>query len=229
MKNLLLSIAFLAFFSLGCGLFNRIADPTANVATNGGSTPTASSEGDAAPPSGDPRADVVAASKKFIDLPKFSARMDGTGKTELHATLDYQAPDRYHMLNLSTSQQQMNEFFIIGKDMYMKLGDRWQKMPGVAGSAMPNLRKMFDDEGLKRLQDVKYVGDETLNGRPAHVYSYHSTQTDSTVPYPFTSKIWVGTADGLPQKIEVTYDGGDLKTMIITYDYEKSIDIKPPV
>jgi outer membrane lipoprotein-sorting protein len=88
---------------------------------------------------------------------------------------------------------------------------------------------MFDDEGLKRLQDVKYVGDETLNGRPAHVYSYHSTQTDSTVPYPFTSKIWVGTADGLPQKIEVTYDGGDLKTMIITYDYDKSIDIKPPV
>jgi hypothetical protein len=230
MKHLALVIAVLAFFVLGCGFFNRLANSSTNVATNDGSTTSSKpTSGDAAPPSGDPRADVIAASKKFIALPKFSAKMDGMGKTELHTTLDYQAPDRYHMLNLSNSQQQMNEFIIIGKDMYMQFGGRWQKMPGAVGASMPNLRKMFDEEGLKRLQDVEYIGDDTLDGRPAHIYSYHSTQTDSTVPNPFTSKIWIGADDGLPQKIEVTYDGGDLKTMTIAYDYEKSIDIKPPV
>ena len=49
------------------------------------------------------------------------------------------------------------------------------------------------------------------------------------MPFTFNSKIWVGSADGLPHKIEVTYDHGELKNMTINYDFEKSVDIQPPV
>lgn len=229
MRNLTVVILLLLFAGLGCGLRERLGNLSGNSTTgNSGSPSTAGSQTDAAPVSGDPRADVVQASKRFLDLPKFSAQMEGRGKTNMSMKLDYLAPDRYHMTNLGSSQQAMAEFIVIGPDMYMKFGGRWQKMPGAAGNAVPKLREMFNEEGLKTLQDVKYVGDEDVNGERAHLYTYRSTVTNANVPYPFSSKIWVGSDDGLPQRIEVTYDQGDLKTMTILYDYEKSISIEAP-
>lgn len=231
MKNLALTIAVLGFFALGCGVFNRLANSTANVATNEGSTTSSKpSQGDAAPPSDDPRADVIAASKKFIDLPQFSAKMDGESqKEDMHIKLDYVAPDRFHMIYMDDRGQKKSEMMMIGKDMYMQFNGRWQKMPGAVGSSMTNLRQFFDEKGLQSLQDVKYQGDDTLDGNSMHLYSYRNSQVNANSPYPFTSKIWVGADDGLPHKIEVTYEQGDLKTMTILYDYSSTISIEPPV
>src|SRR5262249_21987550 len=112
----------------------------------------------------------------------------------------------------------------------MKMGGRWQKFPGMVGEKqMINLRNMFNEEGLKTLQDVKYDGDDTVDDQAAHVYSYRNSQVNANMPYPFTSKIWVGANDGLPKKIDVTYEGGDLKTMTIIYDYSSNISVDPPV
>jgi len=49
------------------------------------------------------------------------------------------------------------------------------------------------------------------------------------MPYPFTSKIWIGASDGVPKKLEVNYEGGDLKTMTVIYDTSSHITIEPPV
>jgi len=233
MKNAVIVAALLAALTLGCSWFGRFANTNTSTTSNtntSSNTATAPvpSGADTAPPSGDPRSDIVRASKKFLDLPQFSADLEGTGKNETHMQLEFQAPDRYHMTNLANHQMGMSEFVIIGKDMYVQNGGRWQKMPGAVGASMPNLRQFFDEEGLKTLKDAKYDGDETLDGQPMHVYSYQNSQTNANMPYPFTSKIWVGAADGLPHKIEVTYEQGDLKTMTITYDYNKTVDIRPP-
>ena len=230
-KNLIIVIVLLATFSLGCGLFDRLRAPNVtNVASNSSTTTTSTGDGsDAAPPSGDPRNDVITASKKFLDLPQFSADMQGRGKTDMRMKLDYQAPDRYHMTSLTQSEIGMSEFYIIGKDMYFKVGDKWQKMPGAAGKSMPNLRELFNEEGLKSLQDVQYLGEDSLNGEAVHKYTYRNAKTGPEVPYPFRSTIWIAKADGLPHKVEVEYEQGDLKSMTINYDFDSKIDIKPPV
>jgi outer membrane lipoprotein-sorting protein len=230
MKNLALVIAVLAFFVLGCGLFNRLANSSTNVATNDGTTTSSKpTGGETTSPSGDPRADVVAASKKFIDLPQFSAKMDGkSSKEDLHMKLDYAAPDRFHMMRTDESGETKNEMIMIGKDMYMQFGGSWQKMPN-AGQSMPNLRQYFDEKGLESLKDVKYEGSDTLDGRSMNLYSYQNSQVNSNSPSPFTSKIWVGADDGLPHKIEVTYEQGELKSMTIVYDFNTPINIEPPV
>jgi hypothetical protein len=230
MKNFFQIIFLLLLFAFGCGLPGRLANLTSNSGTAPSGGP--SSGGDAAPPSGNPRNDVVTMSKKFLDVPKFSAKMDGRGTNELHMKLDYVAPDRFHMFFFDNNGQVKTESVMIGKDMYMRMGSRWQKFPGMVGdNKIINLRDMFNEEGLKNLKDVKYEGDDSVDGKPAHVYSYESdkTATNSMAPYPYTSKIWVGANDGLPKKIEVTYEGGDLKTMNIVYDYSSSISVEPPV
>ena len=224
MKNVPI-ISIILVFVLGCGLPGRLANLTSKPGTG-------PSGGDASAPSGDPREDVIRTSKKFLDVQKFSAKMDGRGKNELHMKLDYVAPDKFHMFFYDNNGQVKTESVMIGKDMYMKMGSRWQKFPGQIGNKqIINLRDMFNEEGLKNLKEVKYEGDDAVDGKPAHVYIYESdkTATNSMAPYPYTSKIWVGTDDGLPKKIEVTYEGGDLKTMTILYDYSTNISVEPPV
>jgi outer membrane lipoprotein-sorting protein len=235
MKNVAIVAAFLAVLTLGCSWFGRTsttngnsgnasnADTPSNIATAPSSTGV-----DAAPPSGDPKSDFVRASKKFLDLPQFTATMDGTGKSSVSLELEFQAPDRFHMSGVDPTTHNRSEMVMIGRDIYIQSGGRWQKIPGDSNAPIPNLREFFDQEGLKTLKDAKYDGDETLDGVPMHLYSYQSNQVNANMPYPFTSKIWVGAADGLPHKIEVTYQQGDLKTMTITYDFEKPVDIKPP-
>jgi len=232
MKHLALVIAVLAFFVLGCGLFNRLANSSTNVATNDGSTTSSKpTSGDAALPSGNAREDLITASKKFIELPKFRANMDTSGTNQFRMRLDYVAPDRFHIFFLDNSGQAKSESVMIGGDMYMKFGGRWQKLAGaVKNNKVPNLRDFFNEEGLKNLKEVDYVGDETVAGENAHVYSYHSdrTMTNQMAPNPYTSKIWVGANDGLPKKIEVTYEGGEMKSATITYDYSSDISVEPP-
>ncbi len=225
MKNLTILLICLTFV-LGCGLSGKLANLTANTGSSNGSSPGPSSSG----PSSDPREDVIRASRKFLDLQKFSAKMDGTGKNELHMKLDYVAPDRYHMYFYAPDGQTKSEMMMIGNDMYMKIGSEWRKFPStIKDNQMMNMRKMFDEEGLKTVQDVKYVGDDNIDGQKAYIYSYHNTKTDATIPYPFTSKIWISASDDVPKKLEVNYEGGDLKTMTVIYDMTSNITVEPPV
>jgi hypothetical protein len=225
MKNLPVLILCLTF-ALGCGLSGKIANLTSNTGTSNGSSAGPTSSG----PSSDPRDDVIRASRKFLDLPKFSGKMDGTGKNELHMKLDYVAPDRYHMYFYDPDGSVKTETIMIGNDMYIKAAGAWRKFPSMLkDNQMMNMRKMFDEQGLKTVQDVKYVGDDTIDGQKAYVYSYHNTKTDATIPYPFTSKIWIGASDDVPKKLEVNYEGGDLKTMTVIYDTSSNITIEPPV
>ena len=155
--------------------------------------------------------------------------MQGQGKANIEMELEYQAPDRFHMTSVAGESHAKNEMIMIGKDFYMSYNGKWMKMPNSAGMSMPNMRQYFDEQGMKMLKEVSYLGDDTIDGKSMHIYSYHNDQVNANVPFPFTSKIWVGASDGLPHRIEVTYEQGDLKSMTVNYDFEKTVDIKPPV
>lgn len=81
MKKLTLILLLLAAVSLGCNLSSLLPGGGGGSASGGG----------------DPKADIVEASRKFIALKAFSAKMEGVGQTEIKSQVDYVAPDRYHV------------------------------------------------------------------------------------------------------------------------------------
>lgn len=211
MKRLAIVMLILSSAALSCKLLDSIKG------VGGGGSGVASS---------DPRADIIAASRKFIDLKSFSAKMEGVGQTEIKSQVDYVAPDRYHVSYLGGTGAGM-ELIYIGSQSYMKpSGGKWSKMPGDAKS-IPNLRDSFTEEGLKTLTDVKYEGDDSVDGKPALVYSYKNQTIVGN--FPFTSKIWIGKSTGLPMKIFVEYSNGALKNMTVNYDTESPVTIEAPI
>jgi len=175
----------------------------------------------------DPKADVIEASKRFIALPSFAANMEGTGQTEIKSQVKYLAPDHFHVTYLAGTGAGM-ELIYIGKDGYMKSGGgSWTKMPNT-GQNIPNLRDSFTEDGLKTLSDVKYEGDDTVNGVATSVYSYKNVTPVGS--FSFTSKMWVRNDTGVPLKIFVEYtDNQALKNMTVNYDTDAKITIEPPI
>lgn len=173
----------------------------------------------------DPKLDVVEASKKFIELPYFTAKMEGVGQTEIRSQVEYLAPDRYHVKYLGGTGAGM-EMIWIGKDSYMNSNGKWTKM-STANASIPTLRDSFTKEGLKTLDDVKFEGKDSVDGKPALAYSYKNVTPVGN--YPFTSKIWIAEETGVPMKVYVEYSNGTLKNMTVNYDIESKVTIEPPV
>jgi len=212
MKRLTMILLLLAAVSIGCKL-------------GGSDSGIGSGSGGSAGSGADPKADIAEASKKFIALKGFSAKTEGMGTTEIKSQIDFVAPDKFHVTYLGGTGAGM-ELIYIGGDSYMKSGGKWSKMPGDAKS-IPTLRDSFTDEGLKTLTDAKFEGDDTVDGKPALVYSYKNVTPVGS--YPFTSKMWVNKATGVPMKIYAEYSNGMLKHMTVNYDTESPVTIESPI
>ena len=78
MKKLTLTLLLLCAISLACKLSSLMPGGGDSGGSGGGS-----SSGGA-----DPKADIVEASKKFIALKAFSAKMEGMGQTEIKSQVD---------------------------------------------------------------------------------------------------------------------------------------------
>jgi hypothetical protein len=214
MKNQHVALLILIVAILGC----KIPGFSSGGGLGGSSKGTATG-------GSDPKADVVEASKKFIALQSFRANMEGMGQTEIKSQVEYAAPDKFHIKYFGGTGAGM-EIIYIGKDGYMKAGDKWSKMPNT-GQSIPNLRDSFTEEGLKTLTDVKYDGDESVNGKSASVYSHKNVTPVGA--HPFTSKIWISNDTGLPMKIHVEYPNNPaLKYMDVSYDTDAKVTIEPP-
>lgn len=215
MKKILLPLIILIIAVLGCSKFKELSGGTGG-GTGGGS---------GASSGGDPTTELKASAKKFMDLKSFSAKMEGMGQTEIRSQVDFIAPDKFHVTYLGGTGAGM-ELIYIGSDSYMKSGGKWTKTPGDAKS-IPNLRDSFTEDGLKSLTDVKFEGEDTVDGKPALVYTYKNVTPVGN--YPFTSKSWVSKSTGLPIKIYVEYSNGMLKNMTVNYDTESPVTIEPPI
>jgi len=80
---------------------------------------------------------------------------------------------------------------------------------------------------LKTLSDVKFEGEDKVDGKPALAYSYKNVTPVGN--YPFTAKIWISKETGVPMKTYVEYTNGMLKNMTVNYDTETKVVIEPPV
>lgn len=211
MKRLFAVLLVLGAFTMGCKLIDSLRG--------------AGSGGSGVSSSGDPRADIIKASQKFVDLKSFTANMEGMGQTAIKSQVAYLAPDRFHVKYLGGTGAGM-EMVMIGSDYYMKTGDKWNKVPGDA-KAIPNLRDSFTEEGLRTMSDEKFEGNDTVDGKAALVYSYKNKTPVGD--YPFTSKMWVSKDTGVPMKIDAEYPNGMLKNMTVNYDTVTPVTIEPPI
>lgn len=88
--------------------------------------------------------------------------------------------------------------------MYMRESSSaaWRKVPMDAAKR----RKLAENAMVSLpLSDCESVGAETIEGAAANVYAY--SQPDLMTPGQKTSgKIWIGKADGLPLRMQVTAD-----------------------
>ena len=224
MKKLFPIILVLLFIVVGCKLPGALSG-TNSGSTNSGSSSSSSSTSGRVKASSDPRADVVEASKKFLELPYFTANMEGEGQTAIKSQVQYLAPDKFHIKYLGGTGGGI-EMIWIGKESYMNMNGKWSKMPS-SNTSVPNLRDSFTEEGLKTLSDVTAEGEDSVDGKPALVYGYKNVTPQGN--YPFSSKIWVSQDTGVPMKIFVEYTNGTLKNMMVNYDTETKVTIEPPV
>jgi hypothetical protein len=222
MKKLIPVVLVLLFVVTGCKFFGSRTDGAGTVDSGSSSS---SSKGGRAKASSDPRADVVEASRRFLELPYFTANMEGVGQTPIKSQVRFAAPDKFHVKYLGGTGAGL-EMVWIGKESYMNSNGKWSKMPG-SNAQIPTLRDSFTEEGLKALTDVTAEGEDSVDGKPALVYGYKSVTPQGS--YPFTSKIWVSQDTGVPMKIYVEYTNGMLKNMTVNYDTESKVMIEPPV
>ncbi|HLW61314.1 MAG TPA: hypothetical protein VKV57_15530 [bacterium] len=166
---------------------------------------------------GDPQAvaEVQAAFQKFAAAPSWRARIAlAGGQTQ---TMEFVAPDRFHMLLAGTTSSEM---FIVGHNSWMRMQGKCQKLPGSPPFANP--REMMGGGSDARIAVTK-GGVETVEGTPTQTY----LMTIDTKGQQLQEKLYVATGTGLPRRIETRPAGGG-GTTIDYMDYGAAITIADP-
>lgn len=218
MKNFA-GIILLLCVAIGCKLPNLGMQTNSSTASNASGTAPATSGSFVA--SGDPKQDLIEISKRFTNVKAFQAKMVGTGERPFSMDAGFVAPDRYRIRTGGM------ESIIIGKDTYTKVGGSWRKFPMALNQSIPTMRDMFTEEGLKSMTGASFDGNDTLDGKDALLYSYKGAGVKGVSSY--ESKLWISKSDGLPLKVEVNYDTGQLKQATITYTYDENATIEAPI
>ena len=207
MKNFTIVLVLFAAVSWGC--------KAASVSGSGG---------DSKLPSADPPAAVHEFARKFNALPSVSGQVEATGQTPFSKHVEYAAPDRYHVKYHDEAGGDM-EMIMAGERSYIKSGDEWKKMQADEAPT-PTMRYQFSDETLKSLSDVKFEGEEMVDGKSALVYTYKRVSVVGN--FHVTCKVWVDKDTGLPIKSFEDYAEGVVKTRTTTFDTKSPVTIDIP-
>ena len=221
-RSIRIPLILLAAVAVGCSQLDE--SETSNSANTVGTNTASNATTNSAPATirENPAADIEAMADKFLAEKTFRATMRGTGDKDVKTDLEFVAPDRFRIRTGPGL-----ETIVIGKDVYLSMGNSFEKLPGAMDGSIPDLRATFNKEGRKWFSDVRFVGEETVNGKPSLVYEYKNKGEGNLGEN--DSKVWVAKDDGLPLKIESRYKSGNLKTMVIEYEYDRNIKIEVPL
>ncbi|HMQ05012.1 MAG TPA: hypothetical protein PKD26_13920 [Pyrinomonadaceae bacterium] len=227
-KELVLSSALILVSVLGCSRFTDLANSTASPADTNAANTNAANVSEAQPsgefsPTSDAKADIRRMGERLLSQKSYRATIESEGVTPMNGVLEYAAPDRFR-IQFETGM----ETIIIGNTTYIRVGGSWRKMPVALDSPIADLKSAFDEESMKWFEGVRYVGVETVDGRPSYAYAYN-TKLPKYGGGDIDSKLWVAIDNGLPLKVEADYRSGELKKMRITYDHSTPVSIEPPI
>jgi len=205
MKKLSLVLLLFAFVFSGCSA-SRVTGSEGKTAST------------------DPKADVIAASRKFAALKSLTGKIEATGPAPFKQTVEYIAPDRYHVSYRDESGAN-SEMIMAGDKAYVKSGDSWNEMAGNT-KPTPTMRNSFTEDVLSTISDVKFEGDAILDGKPVLVYSYKLVTKVGS--FAVMQRIWVDKTSGLPIKCYVEYTDGSIKTLTTSFDTDTPVKIELP-
>ncbi|WP_257385333.1 hypothetical protein [Tahibacter caeni] len=162
-----------------------------------------------------PRDELQAAYVRFLSARSFRVSVTDVKKGQQLSTLDFVAPDRYHIRNGQGEMEQI----LIGDDAYTLINGERVKlpMPIQVGRIVSQYRNQETLEELTRDLDVTALGEETVEGQAARVYTYTQTR-----PAKADVKVWIGVASGLPLQLESQgrFLGVKSTTRLRYYDYD---------
>lgn len=167
----------------------------------------------------DAKADLARAFDQLLDAPSFRASMSDAGSGEKYVDMEFQAPDRYRLVNAQGGPT----IIVIGSQAQMDMGGRMMTVP-VPVNALVNAYR--NEDALRKQREsmvVEALPDATLDGEAAKVYRF-TTQH----PKPATATAWVGAGDTL---LQMEVDGGAAgrgKVVRVRYRDIGSADIRIP-
>lgn len=164
---------------------------------------------------GAPRDEVHAAYTRFLAAKSFRATVTDVNQGQQLSMLEFVAPDRYHIRN---GQGQMEQI-LIGDDAYTLIDGKRVKlpMPIKVGRIVGQYRNQATLDELARDLEVTAIGDDTVDGQPARVYTYTVTE-----PARSAVKVWISVASGLPIQLESQgrFMGVKSTTRLRYYDFD---------
>lgn len=215
--------AFLIFVSFGCS--SKETTNTTNTAANASANTTvAEKEPEFDPtvpftPSANPKDDLLNSTKRLQAAESWSATLQSNLFPEAKTELEYVKPDRYHIKNQAT------EVIVIGKDGYGKQGNKWEKLNEDFGAMIEQMKKSFNSDSMKAINEVKKSGTEKIDNKETTIYEYsiggQNVLQNST-------KVWIA-SDGLPLRTVVETQQPDSTQRVTTnYNYSKPVKIEAP-
>jgi hypothetical protein len=142
---------------------------------------------------------VLDANNKTMDTPNH-AYMDGLG---------------------AEAQKRTSEMITVNGERYVQVKGAWRKSPMTVAAT-----KTQEEENIKnaKVLSCKKVGDDSVNGEAATVYTEHTENEDSKSD----GKIWVSKSRGLILKEEIDLDAGDAGKQRVSMRYEYG-NVKAPI
>jgi hypothetical protein len=124
----------------------------------------------------------------------------------------YAKAERYvvNMTMVSQGQTHNTEVMMSPEGMYIKAGEQWIRSPVSIN------RQEILDANKSVFSDCARVGQENVDGAPTSVYRFTGKAEGQP---PMTGKMWIGTADDLPRRMQARTKDGDI-TQNIRYDVE---------
>jgi outer membrane lipoprotein-sorting protein len=226
-QTIYLTIILCALFLSGCGNsseFPKNAETNvANVAANTNTNVTVNvvtNTAEEAEKTEKAKNEIVNSTKKLKDLKSWSARMISETMSAVNGEMKFVAPDRFYL------KQGGNEAIVIGKDSYVREeGGKWSKSKDDLSSLMEMSKGGMSEEIIKKIKNVRVIGDVNLEGKPTTLYE-HKTDENRMLS---TTKMWISKESGLLLKSErETIVSGKLQRLTIFFDYEKEVTIESP-
>jgi len=165
----------------------------------------------------DPRSELVDAFQKA--MADGSYRMNIQSSAGPDTMLEVQLPDRFHMKN------PQSEMVMLPGGTWINAGGRWMKVPMDMSRITQGYTEQAMKEGINALQDVQYLGEESVDGCSSRHYSYAVRGNFMGVSANSDAQAWVCGDSGMPIKV-VSTDKGN--TVTISYDFDAAVNIQAP-
>jgi hypothetical protein len=209
--------------------------PTSQASHQPTTAPTGSA-GDVTPPT-EPGLDVITqAAQRVYDANsvRVETLLEFADGQKSGLLVEYIKPDRAHSKGLTGGEESI---IIVGKGVWFKppFEDNWLPQSADPAELIRNATNPAPIvNALKNIQpeSVQFSGVELVDGKPAFLYTYTTSDEGSSFHFKGSGKTWIGVLDRRLLRHETFGDasvaGGKQDHFLIIFTYDLPITIEPP-